>query len=92
MKLKPYKNGYHFYCPGCGSAHGFGTAPGGWQFDGNMEKPTVTPSLLTTNPGRPDYRCHLYLIAGQLHYLNDCSHSLVGQVVDLPEWPYEERG
>lgn len=79
--------GYHFFCPGCDCAHGFNDIPGGWQFNGDQEKPTVTPSLLTTGGSDPNYRCHLHLTNGQIQYLNDCSHLLAGQTIDVPDFP-----
>lgn len=33
-----------FWCPGCKTAHGVNA---GWTFDGNYEKPTFSPSVLT---------------------------------------------
>ena len=54
-KISNYKDGdgnigYHFHCPGCGSAHGVFVeriTPGPkWGFNGNEEKPTFTPSVL----------------------------------------------
>lgn len=41
--------GLHFYCPGCRHAHGIktGAGPGPrWGWNGNVEKPTFTPSVL----------------------------------------------
>lgn len=35
---------YSFYCPGCKHSHGFETPR--WKFNGNMDKPTIRPSLL----------------------------------------------
>ena len=32
-------------------------------------------------------RCHSYVKDGQIQFLNDCSHVLAGQTVDLPELP-----
>lgn len=37
---------YWWWCPGCSNAHCF---DGRWQFNGNFEKPTFTPSYLTTS-------------------------------------------
>jgi hypothetical protein len=31
--------------------------------------------------------CHSYVIDGKIRFLDDCSHALVGQTVDLPPWP-----
>lgn len=55
-KLKRYSNpegtevGYHFVCPGCKHTHVVSVirpAPAtGWQFNGNVEAPTFSPSIL----------------------------------------------
>ena len=37
-----------FWCPGCDEAHAVTVTPGGWQFDGNNERPTFAPSILVT--------------------------------------------
>ena len=31
------------------------------------------------------YLCHSYITDGKIMFLNDCTHSLAGQTVDLPE-------
>ncbi len=94
MKIKAFRSpvdaGYHFWCPGCESPHSFWTeGKQVWQFDGNLATPTVTPSILVTKPGMNGYRCHLYLTCGNLHYLDDCHHTLKGCTIPLPEWPWE---
>ncbi|MBI1373587.1 MAG: anaerobic dehydrogenase [Phycisphaera sp.] len=79
---------FWFWCPGCKCYHEFQTKCGAnghgpeWQFDGNVDKPTFAPSLLV-NPRHPEARCHLFLRAGRLQFLNDCHHHLAGQTVDL---------
>jgi hypothetical protein len=97
MKLRPVTDGsgvvgYSFFCPGCEHAHVFYTAgPLVWAFDGDLESPTFSPSLLNTCEQHPDpkqRRCHLFLTAGKLHLLQDCAHDKAGQVVDLPDWPW----
>jgi hypothetical protein len=30
--------------------------------------------------------CHSYVTDGKIQFLNDCTHELAGQTVDLPEW------
>jgi Family of unknown function (DUF6527) len=35
---------YMFHCPGCGRGHGYHVPH--WDFNGDLEKPTFTPSLL----------------------------------------------
>jgi hypothetical protein len=90
-------DGFSFYCPGCDHGHVFyTTAPPDrpeaptWEFDGNLEAPTFTPSLLNTCEKHPDpkqRRCHLNLTAGRLVFHGDCSHDMAGQVVELHERP-----
>jgi hypothetical protein len=84
---------YLFWCPGCKETHPYTTATqtGGkpsWGFNGNMEKPSFTPSLLCW-PSRTELRCHLYVTDGRIQYLGDCHHALAGQTIDLPEIPAE---
>lgn len=33
--------------------------------------------------------CHTFVTDGRIQFLGDCTHALVGQTVDLPEWPYD---
>lgn len=84
-------------CPACGYGHLFWTErePGlpKWSFDGNLEQPTFSPSMLVnaskTDPvGHP--RCHSFVKNGKIQFLDDCSHSMKGQTVDLTEFEYEE--
>ena len=96
--------GFSFYCPGCANYHVFYTKPhkGGkykdgkwtaadgpvWKFDGNMESPTFTPSLLIYEGRHPDGelghpRCHLFVRQGKIQFLGDCGHKLKGQTVDM---------
>lgn len=37
-----------FHCPGCDCAHVVNSAPGGWTFNGDFERPTLSPSVLVT--------------------------------------------
>lgn len=47
---------YWFYCPGCKGGHGFSVCNDGsrpsWSFDGNLERPTFSPSLLVNCSSR----------------------------------------
>lgn len=62
-----------------------------WTWDGNLELPTLSPSILThTHPyenGMPMGRCHSYLKAGVFEFLSDCTHALSGQFVPIPDLP-----
>lgn len=75
---------YRFYCPGCKCDHSYDCRTDGgrpsWTFNGDLELPTFTPSLLY-----PDRVCHLFVTDGRIQYLGDCTHELAGHQVDLPE-------
>lgn len=86
-----------FVCPGCLEFGGSGlhmlpvntenNSPS-WSFDGDFERPTLNPSILTYKD-RPEFRCHSFLRNGIFEFLDDCSHSLANQHVpipDLPQW------
>lgn len=93
MKIKPFRRhdgvvaGYSFFCPGCGHTHAFFTEGDlRWNFNGDLERPTFSPSLLNTCDPHPDpkqRRCHLFLTDGRLEYCADCAHDLAGQTVKL---------
>lgn len=101
---EPFK--YLFDCPGCGNYHGFNEEI--WKFNGDLQNPTVTPSILVrwtemTEAGRKKYQecmqaghpidwpdfptedkvCHLFIKEGRIQFLNDCTHELKGQTVDM---------
>jgi hypothetical protein len=59
-----------------------------WEFDGNFERPTFSPSLLVTCPGHADPKhriCHSYIRGGFWQFLNDCTHDLAGKTVPMVE-------
>jgi hypothetical protein len=95
VKLKPFSNedrsteGFSFFCPGCGHGHVYYTKGSlAWSFNGNVDSPTFTPSLLNTCPNHPDPKqrvCHLFLTDGKLAYCGDCTHDLAGKTIELPE-------
>lgn len=79
---------YAFHCPGCGHDHGFWVGNPdrpNWAFNGSLDKPTFTPSLLC-NQSSPENRCHSFVTDGKIKFLADCFHELKGQTVDLPDW------
>ena len=88
------EGGYHFEfnCPGCGYVHGFYTKREGWNgptwlFNGNLEYPTVSPSILmTTSQSGAPYICHSFITCGIIQFLGDCTHKLSGQTIELPEF------
>lgn len=89
-----------FRCPGCDRWHGInvgeGTGPR-WTWNGSVEKPTFTPSILVTYPAKPDANedfkewrtarvCHSFVTDGRIQFLGDCTHALAGQTVDVPDF------
>lgn len=84
----------YLWCPGCDTLHGVEVTgePPRWEWDGNLEAPTVSPSILVTG-GISGIRCHSFLKAGRWEFLGDCEHALVGQTVPmvaLPNWVVKE--
>jgi hypothetical protein len=84
-----------FICPGCAETHtGLHMLPVSgvterpmWTFDGNLEAPTLSPSILTRHGDM--LVCHSFLRNGVFEFLGDSTHSLAGQHVpmpDLPDW------
>lgn len=92
-KIKTATNdpNYHwFHCPGCDEHHAFNDGPGGWTFNRDYEKPTVRNSVLVTG-GVSGTVCHSFVTDGEIRFLDDSTHALAGQTVELPdvaEWPY----
>ena len=85
---------YSFYCPGCKHLHVYNVSTDGWQFNGNMDNPSFTPSLLNTVKIKNEVtgmydieteRCHLFVTDGRIIYCGDCSHELKGQTIEMPE-------
>ena len=62
---------------------------GCWSWNGDVDKPTLRPSVLTQGSSRTHskFRCHTWVNDGQAQFLDDCSHELRGQTVDMLEVP-----
>lgn len=92
-------------CPACGFEHSFQVDLEGhglhksdrWSFDGNYEKPTFSPSMLSNGDKSDEYkpRCHSFLKNGVWEYLSDCTHELAGQHVPMvlqdPDMSFQRR-
>ncbi|MFA5187053.1 MAG: DUF6527 family protein [Patescibacteria group bacterium] len=85
------RRGYIIYCPACKTHHVFYTNHSNpkcnWSFNGDCEKPTFAPSMLVKGHlGADSYGvCHSFVRNGQIQYLNDCTHNMAGQTMDLPD-------
>jgi len=76
-------NQLQFMCPGCKEVHSLNNT---WSFNNDVNNPTVSPSVLVrwTYAGVPKI-CHSFITNGKIQFLNDCTHELADQTVDLPE-------
>ena len=81
---------YHFYCPGCEQVHQIrakGPEPR-WTFNGDLDKPTFSPSYLLTSDYGTDRKkrvCHSFIRDGKIQFLGDCTHKLAGKTVEIPD-------
>lgn len=106
-KLRDIKGGVLHYCPGCDQAHAIWiTEPNPitgakWTWDGNVDRPTFSPSIhcfteyetiygieCKLPDGQRKTLCHYFVKQGRIEYCGDSPHHLAGQTVDLPDWPY----
>lgn len=93
---------YWFKCQGCGQRHTVQTKTGSlgtpWGFNGNVDRPTFTPSVLVRWGKHADPKwqapdgqdhwsgiCHFYVRNGFQEFLTDCTHALAGRTVVMPE-------
>lgn len=77
-----------FKCPGCiGPQRIPVEGQNAWGFNGDLNSPTLTPSILArrSNGTGLYFVCHSFVKEGKIEFLNDCTHSLKGQTVDLPD-------
>jgi hypothetical protein len=83
------------WCPACDRAKRIpvnrseGTS---WEWDGNIEAPTLSPSILQHGSGNIPV-CHSFLKAGVWDFLSDCTHEMAGQKVPMmpiPDWMVDE--
>jgi hypothetical protein len=90
---KVHHEQYLYWCEGCGYEHAFALHENGGHhsFNGDLDNPTVSPSLVQNfTPGK---MCHSFIRDGKIQYLGDCWHHLKGQTIELPdvEQKIEER-
>ena len=97
-KLRPVIDGHGqsyghvHYCPGCDEMHHL---PPGWTFNGDLVKPTYSPSFrheMDFVDRTPHRICHYILTDGVLNFCGDCTHSFAGKSVPLPPIPQRYAG
>ncbi len=96
--------GLTYYCQGCQSNHSIKTkGNGAWRWNGDVDKPVFTPSVLVTWPtgnqgadgvwrATGEKRCHSFVGCngaqpGEVIFLGDCTHELAGTVQPFPDLP-----
>lgn len=75
-------HGWMLYCPGCEDYHVFDSR---WDFNGDLERPTFSPSLLVKSVSGEKEVCHSFMREGNWGYLSDSSHGLAGQTIPAPD-------
>jgi hypothetical protein len=88
-----------WWCPGCRNTHQVPVkpeAPDGWDFDGNLDAPTLAPSVLlyAHETLTDDYPGWPAPITDQYQTTTPNCHSFVraGQIVFLPDCTHELAG
>ena len=76
---------YMHWCPGCEEMH---PLPDSWTFNGDLNKPTFSPSFLQGGCGK-DYKgsCHYFITDGNIAYCGDNKHEYNGKTIPIPELP-----
>lgn len=82
-----------FDCLGCGYLHAVypegceADNPARWTWNGSLDRPTLSPSLsVRWHEGGVEKHCHSFIREGRIEFLGDCTHSLAGQTVEIPDW------
>lgn len=88
-EFSPTKKMYVFWCPACRNTHCInvgGDWKVNWEFNGNAERPTFTPSVKNTWDNQEENLhlcCHFNITDGRIIYHGDCTHELAGKTVDM---------
>lgn len=64
--------------------HGTRKGTNCWSWNGDINKPTLKPSVSTKGSDADgEFKCHSWITDGKIEFLHDTTHALVGQTVDL---------
>lgn len=83
--------GIGWFCPACREPHSIPLPR--WQWNGDRERQTISPSVLHFNVGKDGQRitrCHYFIRDGRIEYCADSPHALAGQAVEMlpvERWP-----
>lgn len=83
-----------FLCPACKCSHmPRVVGPEPWIWNGDLEKPTLQPSVRVTyyRGDQPDSQCHSQVTDGQIFFYPDTTrHQMAGQTMPLPPIDHDE--
>ena len=88
IEVNDSKTRYEFHCPACDRIHAINDS---WKYNDDPDNPTFKPSVkgFGKRPNKDgewvEWICHSFIEDGQIRFLNDCTHELAGQTVELPE-------
>lgn len=98
MKARLYGDILRFDCPACKGEvmiwgdgqehpvvpfHEVKVGPTGWGFNGDLDNPTLTPSVRVRYGDHQPYTCHFFLTSGRIDYCADSTHKMAGQTVEM---------
>jgi hypothetical protein len=81
------ENRIAFHCPACNCWHMVSSELNGHGFNGDYEKPTLTPSVMWNGYSplhKRVVKCHSFVLNGVIQFLTDCTHQFGGRMVELP--------
>lgn len=100
LRLRPYTkvpSTLYFMCPGCREFHSIHTDREDINgarhiLTGTLERPTVSSMIsrqiekfnTSKHAANHEYRCNSFILDGNIRFLENCTHSLAGKVVELP--------
>lgn len=106
IKLRTVQGGcFLFWCPGCDEAHIVGPT-WEFNNDGNaptfhpsilvrgkrkMTEDEYQRIMAGEKLHIDDTVCHSFILNGYINFLGDCTHSMAGQLVPLPDFPAGEE-
>lgn len=80
---------WEHWCPGCDDTHLIPVPR--WSFNGDVVRPTFTPSVRITWGSAPGSRqCHYNITNGEIFFHGDSTHKCAGQTLPLRPIPADE--
>jgi hypothetical protein len=78
-----------YWCEGCDELHVIRFVNGLHTWDGNIVRPTFSPSVFYEQKGADgrEHVCHTFIRDGLVQFLDECTHHLAGLTLPLPDLP-----